>query len=254
MSPAREQATVSRDKLEAILERLQTTKAIEELQVWAHELRDCLKVAHIVYHTVKQNGENVGAFTYDIDWVRRYIQNDYKSIDPVVLGAVRRFHPIDWKTLDWSSSHARTFMREAISAGVGNQGWSIPIWGPNGEFAMFTVNDRASDVEWERTTRERAKDFLLISHLVHQQAKRIIHKEVSGPATELSPREREALTALSLGQSRAEVAASLHISENTLRAYIDSARHKLGAMNVTHAVALALARGVIGPSEALPKY
>ncbi|MCU0855274.1 MAG: helix-turn-helix transcriptional regulator, partial [Rhodobacteraceae bacterium] len=64
----------------------------------------------------------------------------------------------------------------------------------------------------------------------------------------------EALSLLSLGQSRAEVADTLQISENTLRAYIDSARHKLGAMNVTHAVALALARGVITPTGPLPKY
>jgi DNA-binding CsgD family transcriptional regulator len=237
-----------------VLERLQTTKSIEELQVWAHELRGILGVAHVVYHTVKQSGENVGAFTYDLDWVRRYIENDYKSIDPVFLGAVRRFHPIDWKSLDWSSPQARKLMREAIEAGVGNQGWSIPIWGPNGEFAMFTVNHNADDQEWAAFTRERAKDFLLISHLVHQQAKRIINNEVSATTAELSPREREALTLLSLGQSRAEVADSLHISENTLRAYIDTARHKLGAENVTHAVALALARGVIGPSGVLPEY
>ena len=144
--------------------------------------------------------------------------------------------------------------REAIAAGVGNQGWSIPLWGPNGEFAMFTVNHRCDDTEWARITAERAKDFLLISHLVHQQAKRIIQREVAEPTAELSPREREALTLLSIGLSRAEVADSLKISENTLRAYVDSARHKLGAMNITHAVAVALARGVIGPSEALPKY
>ena len=43
------------------------------------------------------------------------------------------------------------------------------------------------------------------------------------------------------------MADALQISENTLRAYIDSARHKLGALNVTHAVALALARGIIVP-------
>lgn len=119
---------------------------------------------------------------------------------------------------------------------------------------MFTVNHKATDDEWARMTRHHARDFLLVSHLVHQQAKRIIHKEVSPPTTDLSPREREALTLLSIGLSRAEVADSLRISENTLRAYVDSARHKLGAMNITHAVALALARGVIGPSEALPKY
>lgn len=111
---------MSREGLEPILERLQTTSSIEELQVWAHELRDGLGVTHVVYHTVKQNGENVGAFTYDLNWVRRYIEKNYKAIDPVVLGAVRRFHPIDWKTLDWSSPVARSFLREAIAAG-----WAI---------------------------------------------------------------------------------------------------------------------------------
>ena len=61
----------------------------------------------------------------------------------------------------------------------------------------------------------------MVSHLMHEQAMRIINKEVAPPTAELSPREREALTQLSLGQSRAEVADQLHISENTLRAYID---------------------------------
>jgi len=241
-------------RLEAFLERLQTASSIEELQLCAHELRDLLGVTHVVYHMVKSNGDAVGAFTYDIDWVRRYIDNDYKSIDPVVLGAARRFHPIDWKTLDWSSLAARKLLREAIEAGIGNQGWSIPIWGPSGEFAMFTVNHTASDDEWSAFVRENAKNFLLVSHLFHQQAKRIVNNDVEPPSADLSPREREALTLLSLGHSRAEVAHTLNISENTLRAYIDSARHKLGAMNVTHAVALALARGVITPTAALPKY
>ena len=109
-------------------------------------------------------------------------------------------------------------------------------------------------MEWADLIREHAKDFLLVSHLFHQQAKRIINNELSSTG-------RRALAAGTRGlepaQPRAEpreVADSLQISENTLRAYIDSARHKLGAMNVTHAVALALARGVIGQAGVLPKY
>lgn len=200
------------------------------------------------------SGEQVGAFTYPLEWVRRYVEKDYRSIDPVILQVGRRFHPMDWKTLDWSNPAARKMMKEALAIGIGNQGWSIPIWGPAGEFAIFNVNHSASDEEWSRILDRHAKDFLLVSHLFHQQARRIINAEVSGPSTELSPREREALTLLSIGHNRAEVADSLKISENTLRAYIDSARHKLGAMNVTYAVALALARGVIGPSGVLPKY
>ena len=241
-------------RLEALLERLQTTKSINELQVWAHELRDYFGVTHVVYHTVTHKGEQVGAFTYSFDWARRYVEKDYASIDPVVLGALRRFHPMDWKSLDWSNPHAREFMRDALGHGLGNQGWTVPIWGPHGEFALFVLNHKTDDAAWESFTRKNAKDILVVSHLMHEQAMRIINKEVAPPTAELSPREREALTQLSLGQSRAEVADQLHISENTLRAYIDSARHKLGALNVTHAVALALAKGIIVPTGALPKY
>lgn len=248
------QPRVPRESLEALLDRLQNTKSIDELQIWAHELRDHIGVAHVLYHTGNIEGAQIGAFTYEMDWIRHYIEMGYVQVDPVVLGAVRRFHPMDWKTLDWSNPKARQMMREATAAGVGNQGWSVPIWGPAGEFAVFTVNHKASDVEWNEFIETWAKNILLISHLVHQQATRIIKREVDAPTVELSPREKEALVQLSLGHSRAAVADILHISENTLRAYIDSARHKLGAMNVTHAVALAVARGIIVPRGALPKY
>jgi hypothetical protein len=40
--------------------------------------------------------------------------------------------------LDWSSAAGAQIMREALDAGLGNQGWSVPIWGPHGEFALFT--------------------------------------------------------------------------------------------------------------------
>lgn len=245
---------MARESLETLLERLQSTSSIDELQIWTHELRDCLGVSHVLYHTANIQGEQIGAFTYDREWARRYIEKDYRLIDPVVLGAVRGFHPMDWKSLDWSDPQARLMLREARAAGLGNQGWSVPIWGPNGEFALFAVNHHASDSDWLAFVRRRAKDILLISHLVHQQAMRIVRKETDPPSASLSPREREALTELSLGHSRAEAADALHISENTLRAYIDSARHKLGALNVTHAVALAQARGIIVPKGALPKY
>jgi DNA-binding CsgD family transcriptional regulator len=237
-----------------LLERLQTTKSIDERQVWAHELRDHFGVAHIVYHTVTLKGEQFGALTYSREWARRYVEMDYRSIDPVVLAAGRRFQPFDWKALDWSNPLARQFMREARASGVGNQGWLVPIWGPQGEFALFVVNHNATDDEWASWTADNATDVLLVSHLVHQQAMRIVNQEVEPPNADLSPREREALTQLSLGRSRAAVADTLQISENTLRAYIDSARHKLGALNVTHAVALALAKGIILPKGALPKY
>jgi hypothetical protein len=48
-----------------------------------------------------------------------------------------------------------------------------------------------------------------------------------------------------MGYNRGQVSDMLSISEYTLRAYIESARFKLGALNTTHAVARAMAEGLI---------
>ncbi len=241
-------------RLEALLERLQTTKSIGELQVWAHELRDHFGVTHVFYHTATLKSEQVGAFTYSLEWARHYIENDYRSIDPVVLGAQRRFHPMDWKTLDWSSPQARAMMREAMAHGLGNQGWSVPIWGPNGEFALFCAQPHHRRRQLGGLHHEERQGHpcrfapdARAGDADHQQGDGACHRRA------LAARARDA-DAAQPGQSRAEVADPLQISENTLRAYIDSARHKLGALNVTHAVALALAKGIIVPTGALPKY
>jgi DNA-binding CsgD family transcriptional regulator len=61
----------------------------------------------------------------------------------------------------------------------------------------------------------------------------------------LSPRERDVLTMIAAGRTRAQIADALKISESTLRVYIDSARHKLGALNAFHAVAIAMKTGAI---------
>lgn len=232
-------------KLQTFIEHIRKTDTREGLQRLIEVLRDTYDIDHAIYHSVNSVGDQYAALTYDPAWVERYIDNDYARLDPVVLGALQRFHPMDWKTLDWSGRPRQQFLHEAIEAGVGNQGFSVPVRGPNGQFALFSVNKRASDASWARFTEAHVSDLLLISHYVHQQAQLIDQNAGPEPMRELSPRETDALTLLGLGYARGQVAEKLQISEHTLRVYIDSARYKLGALNTTHAVALAMARGVI---------
>jgi DNA-binding CsgD family transcriptional regulator len=232
-------------KMEAFIERIKTTNTRDDLQQLIESLRDVYDVDHVIYHSVNSVGDQYAALTYDPAWVARYIDSGYTRIDPVVLGALQRFHPIDWKRLDWSGPVRQAFLHEAIDAGVGNQGYSVPIRGPKGQFALFTVNKKVNDERWARFTAEHVADLLLISHYIHQRAQEIESGGAPESARELSPRETDALTLLCLGYGRGQVADKLRISEHTLRAYIDSARFKLGALNTTHAVAIALQRGVI---------
>jgi len=208
-------------------------------------LRDEFKVDHVVYHWLSADGEQYGFGTYDPIWVQRYIEQDYIRIDPVVIGTFQRFHPVDWKQLDWSSRAAQAFRKEAIAYGVGTQGFSFPIRGPNGQLALLTATHSTSDEEWERFTNENQREWILIAHYLNRKAMELEGRRKPEPVRQLSPREIEALTYLGMGHARAQVAELLNISEHTLRAYIESARFKLGASNTTHAVARAVAEGLI---------
>ena len=237
--------TTARQPLEPILEELEKAEGLAALQAASEALCSHYNVDHVVYHWVDSAGDQYGCGTYSDTWRERYLEQNYLRVDPVILGCFQRFHPVDWKRLDWSSKAARAFQAEAIAHGVGNQGFSVPIRGPNGQFALFTVSHSCDDDTWAEWTEAHRRDLILIAHFFNEKALEFEPDRTPEQSQSLSPREVDAMTLLAMGYSRAQVADTLSISEHTLRVYIESARFKLGAMNTTHAVARAMSRGLI---------
>ncbi|MCR8827426.1 helix-turn-helix transcriptional regulator [Pseudosulfitobacter koreensis] len=229
----------------ALLERLEQSDTLEVLQNVIEAFCEVFAVEHMIYHWVDSAGDQYGCGTYAPAWRQRYIEQNYLRVDPVVIGCYQRFHPVEWKRLDWSSKGARAFQAEAIAYGVGNQGFTVPIRGPNGQFALFTVSHTCDDDAWATFTETHRRALILIAHAFNQKALEFEPGRRPEQARGLSPREVDSMTLLAMGYSRAQVAETLSISEHTLRVYIESARFKLGAMNTTHAVARAMSRGLI---------
>lgn len=228
-----------------MIARLEHAEHLDEFQTASEVLRENYGIDHVLYHWVSANGEQYGVGTYDPKWVVRYVEKGYLRVDPVILGCYKQFHPIDWKRLDWSSKAAKAFRADATAHGIGNQGYSIPIRGPNGQFALFTVSHTCSDEAWDTFIELHRRDWILYAHYFNQTALRLEPGRTPEHTQPLSPREVETMTLLAVGYSRAQVADTLNISEHTLRVYIESARFKLGALNTTHAVARAMSRGQI---------
>lgn len=233
------------DQLEQILAILEKANTLDGMQSVSEALKDYYDVDHIVYHWVDSAGDQYGCGTYSDEWRDKYLDENYLRIDPVIQGCYQRFHPVDWKQLDWSSRAAREFRKVAAEYGVGNQGYSIPIRGPNGQFALFTTNHSCDDDAWIAFTEKNRRDLILIAHYFNEKALEFEPDRQPEQSQALSPREVDAMTLLAIGYNRAQVAKTLSISEHTLRVYIESARFKLGALNTTHAVARAMSRGLI---------
>lgn len=231
--------------LERHVSSLERVRTREDLQQAVLKVRDIYDVDHVVYHSVDSHGAQYAALSYESSWVDRYLDQKYASIDPVVQGCFKRFHPLDWRGLDWQSESVREFRGEALDAGIGNQGLSIPVRGTSGQFAMFTVSARRSETDWAKFSTQYREDLLLVAHFINQKASELSDVADIKPQARLSPREVDALSLLATGYTRAQASETLKISEHTLRVYIEAARAKMGAQNTTHAVAQALSQGLI---------
>ncbi len=256
-------------RVEKLLETLPSIDSIEDLGSIINVIRDVFQVGHVTYLALSlghgfrlssrpasgsligdggtwwRHATMLGAGTYAPEWGVRYAEAGYARIDPVVEGASRSFLPVNWKELDWDSKLRRQFFREAIECGIGNQGYTIPLRGPDGQFAIFVINDNTTDQKWKRYIEENRQDILIVAHFFHQKVIEVERIFGDPPKVKLSTRELDVLRYLAGGKSRGQVADQLKISENTIRVYIDSARHKLGALNVTHAIAITLSKGII---------
>ena len=94
------------------------------------------------------------------------------------------------------------------------------------------------------------KELIDTIHLVHNGGKRIppeIASEIAEHATAdaLSDREIEVLRCVAQGNANKRVALLLGISEDTVKAHMKSILAKLDANDRTHAVTIALKRGII---------
>lgn len=258
--------------LSQILEKLEALPELDQFGGIIEAIRDTYDIDHVCYYAqslgldakerkdyfigslpdvngqLRHGGRMVAAMSYSAEWMARYMEANFSSTDPVLLEATRRFDPVDWAQIDWGQTKRHHFFEEAVDFGLGSQGYSVPVRGPGGQFAIFNINKNCSTDIWESFLAEYRTDMMLLAHYTHQQVLKVAgfeHKHTTRP---LSNREQDAVRLIGDGLSRGQAADKLGISENTFRVYIDSARHKLGALNIPHAIALAAHRGLIPPT------
>lgn len=174
------------------------------------------------------------AVTYSNDWVDHYKREKYEYIDPVLAMGFSSLLPIEWRNLPITSARHRKFFGEAGEHGLGRQGLTIPVRGHMGERALFTVTSDATDAEWDSRCRWLMRDFQSIAHHFHQMILRV--EAFEAPEVDLAPREIECLRWAAHGKTAAEIGIILSISERTAEHYINMAKHKLDATNITQAV------------------
>ena len=209
---------------------------------------------HIRFKTVAYLGTGVTsqprqepylAVTYSSERVERYRAQRYVEIDPVVQVGMRRVLPIDWADFGSANGKVRSFFGEAAEFGLGRKGLSIPIHGRHGARALFSITSDLNDRDCRSLRQHYMRDFQVLALHMHEVILRLEGHETEPPS--LSPRERECLQWIAEGKTVWECSVILGLSIHTVRCYLESARHKLGATSNTHAVAKAVKADLLSP-------
>jgi len=235
------------ERFESTLQGISLASCAQDLTENLRSIRDGYNLANIVYHALQvpgSNQQNLLLLTYEKHWIDRYHALDYFRIDPVVRIGRTGFLPIDWTEVDKNSPEARRFFLEADSYGVGRNGISLPVRGPRGERAIFTVTANVSEREWLNQRLVCIRDLQIIAHYMHDRVMQVFGFP-AGPLRAPSSREVQCLQMIGRGHTPKMIAGDLGISESAVRLYLHSIRRKLNCATIAQSVGVALNHNII---------
>jgi DNA-binding NarL/FixJ family response regulator len=115
--------------------------------------------------------------------------------------------------------------------------------------ALAALKNGAAGYLLKTALRRELLDTIRSVHAGRRHVTGEVANEVALHAAEesLSAREIDVLTAVAAGKSNKEVARELSVSEDTVKGHLKIIFTKLGVTDRTHAVLLAMRRGIIAP-------
>jgi LuxR family transcriptional regulator, quorum-sensing system regulator CinR len=217
-----------------------------EIQTIVAELRDFLRIDHLVYFTSKHGGSpSIDPYirlTYPAAWLARYLGMGYGDVDPILREGFLRTLPFEWRELDISGGAEAAFLTDAAAHGVGPYGYSIPVFTKHGHRGLLTVSSSGSEGEWIKFLATTRLGLVQIANRLHR---RVVGDLFGEDRPHLTPRELECLRWVALGKGATEIAAILQISPHTARDYLKSVHYKMDCVTSAQAVTKAVKLGLL---------
>jgi len=236
------------------LESTLNCNSIEALHAATKKLVNQLGYEHFIYG-VQVNTSVTRPYQfvfsgYPNAWRDRYIEAGYQDIDPTVTHCIkqRRVVPMVWEQRHFTSKVPQRMLREAGEFGLSG-GVTLSVQGGHGEAAMLSLATPASPDDARRDVGGTLGDAQLLAFYLHEAIQRIVLSKESVPLRRpaLTDREKECLIWAAEGKTTWEIAKIIHVADRTVVFHLQNATRKMGVATRQHAVARALALGLVAP-------
>lgn len=174
------------------------------------------------------------------EWFDLYTRNEFIKHDPLIPPIKRRTMPFEWNQSFYCGPDHRAVevLERAADFGL-KHGYMVPIHGAGRSLGLVSMSGNAPNL---------AGPIKPALHLMALYAFERLRRLVQPGETEkqaLTDREREVLALVAQGKSAWQIGELLSIAKRTVDDHAQTAFFKLGAVNRTHAVAIAMRDGLI---------
>ncbi|WP_027549798.1 LuxR family transcriptional regulator [Bradyrhizobium sp. Cp5.3] len=177
------------------------------------------------------------------EWFKIYTERNFDRVDPVIRKCRQTVNPFEWSEAPYDTElepGAVEVMRRAADFRM-SRGFVVPIHGLTGYEAGVSLGGVNLDLN------ARSKPALHLMAMYGYDHIRRLLDPAPHPSTRLTPREREVIAWAAQGKSAWEIGEILSITQRTAEEHLATAARKLGAVNRTHAVAIAIRHRIINP-------
>ena len=174
---------------------------------------------------------------YSADWQRRYSENDYLSIAPVVRHCLRSHDPLAWDGALFEDTP--DFYEESCAEGV-RYGWTMPCHCPNNVLSLLSLARSGKAISASELKDKQFKLAWLAQAARLGAIRHLLPRLMPAQKEELTERELSVLRWTADGKNSNDIAEILRISKRTVDFHASNAASKLGAPNRTAAVLAAM--------------
>ena len=170
-------SAVSERVADALLEASTFPDLVDLLRQFAEAIGVTHCTLHVVRETPTSSFSTRALTTYPEDWVSRYVERRYFTVDPVYRESLTCDNGYFWEDLDVSNPQVRAFCQDARAHGVGPAGYTLPIITERGDKIAISVS-AADDREGLRATiRHYEADLLTVGFSLTEAFSRLASDE-----------------------------------------------------------------------------
>lgn len=167
-------------------------------------------------------------------WHLHYLEQGYADVDRTLHDYYTNSLPYFWDTelqLEQAKHNREQRLRkESIDFGI-HKGLSIPVHGPQHDFASLTLHQKKSETCLQNY-EELQFEWMSAAQIFYHHTKRILQQtKKSNPYSKLTKRESQCLSYTAMAWRVEQIAKALKISERTVNYHIQNANKKLGVHN-----------------------